>query len=452
LPFLDLLMFNLLYQLSYRITELAGELETLETNNNHVIVGNLIWLVCTAFFGLYNNGGHRKMESLYRATWKSVAVHLVLFTSYLIFHQDHHFSKFFVIVFYLFLIFGFVINRFIGTSFHVMAMHQFKTIKKVALMGSSQATIHVNNFLKGQKNVAFYGSLGGDESIYFDEGTVVAVSVAQRLAKAAISGVKDIFVIVAPGRLVEVNALVAEADKHGIRLKFIPDLGTHLLNDYNVNYLDNGLPIITFRNEPLAEMNARFKKRLFDLIFSTAVFLFLLSWLVPLIAILIKLDSRGPIFFFQQRLGRNNMPFKVFKFRTMKVAGPDDKFVQAKKGDDRVTNIGAFLRKSSLDELPQFINVLLGDMSVVGPRPHPLLLNDHFQEIINKYMVRHFVKPGITGWAQVHGLRGETKDVTDMENRVKYDIYYLENWTAMLDVRIVFMTIINMVRGEENAY
>ena len=206
------------------------------------------------------------------------------------------------------------------------------------------------------------------------------------------------------------------------------------------------------RPEPLEDISSRFKKRFFDLVFSSFVFITVLWWLLPLIALIIKLDSKGPVFFIQSRAGRNNQNFSVFKFRTMKVVEATDQFEQAKKNDPRITRIGAYLRKYSLDELPQFINVLFGDMSVVGPRPHPLKLNDQFQKIIDKYMVRHFVKPGITGWAQVNGYRGETKDSIDMENRVKFDIHYLENWTAMLDVKIVFMTIINMIRGEDNAY
>ncbi|HWW38265.1 sugar transferase, partial [Pedobacter sp.] len=171
----------------------------------------------------------------------------------------------------------------------------------------------------------------------------------------------------------------------------------------------------------------------------------------PLLAILIKLQSKGPVLFKQKRTGRNDETFWCYKFRSMKVNDRSDVH-QASKEDDRITPLGRIMRRTSMDELPQFFNVFIGNMSVVGPRPHMLKHTQEYKEIISQYMVRQFLKPGITGLAQVNGFRGETKDRQAMENRVKLDIYYLENWTAMFDVKIVFMTIINLMKGEDNAY
>ncbi|WP_448636348.1 exopolysaccharide biosynthesis polyprenyl glycosylphosphotransferase [Pedobacter panaciterrae] len=198
-------------------------------------------------------------------------------------------------------------------------------------------------------------------------------------------------------------------------------------------------------------MSSRFKKRLFDVVFSSLVIIFILSWLYPLIAILIKMQSKGPVLFKQLRSGRNDEPFWCYKFRSMKVNDASDK-KQATKDDDRITPIGKFLRRSSLDEMPQFFNVFMGSMSVVGPRPHMLKHTEEYKAIINQYMVRQFLKPGITGWAQVNGFRGETKATEDMENRVKCDIHYLENWDSMFDVKIIFMTVLNVMHGEDNAF
>ncbi|HEY0177188.1 MAG TPA: exopolysaccharide biosynthesis polyprenyl glycosylphosphotransferase, partial [Pedobacter sp.] len=245
--------------------------------------------------------------------------------------------------------------------------------------------------------------------------------------------------------------LVQEADKQLLRLKFIPDLAGALTAPYTISYMGGEFPIITLRNEPLESMGNRFKKRVFDMVFSSLVILFVLSWLYPLIAILIKLQSKGPVLFKQQRSGINDEPFWCYKFRSMRMNTDSDK-KQATKNDDRITPIGRFLRKSSLDEMPQFFNVFLGDMSVVGPRPHMLRHTEEYKKIIGQYMVRQFVKPGITGWAQVNGYRGETKDDSAMEKRVECDIWYLEHWSSALDVRIIFMTIINVFHGEENAY
>jgi lipopolysaccharide/colanic/teichoic acid biosynthesis glycosyltransferase len=187
------------------------------------------------------------------------------------------------------------------------------------------------------------------------------------------------------------------------------------------------------------------------MIVSGLVIVFILSWLVPIIAILIRIGSKGPIFFKQLRSGKNNQPFWCYKFRSMRIDNPNDA-VQASKGDKRVTKIGAFLRKTSLDEFPQFWNVFTGDMSIVGPRPHMLKHTEQYSAIINKYMVRQFLKPGITGWAQVNGYRGETKDSKLMEKRVHHDIWYMENWSLMTDIKVIFMTVINVFKGEETAY
>ena len=192
-------------------------------------------------------------------------------------------------------------------------------------------------------------------------------------------------------------------------------------------------------------------KRAFDVVFSLGVIVFVFSWLFPLLGLLVKLSSRGPVFFKQMRLGKDNQEFVCWKFRSMRM-NVDADVKQATKNDPRVTAVGRFLRKSNLDEMPQFINVLFGHMSVVGPRPHPLRLNDQYRDIIDKYMVRHFVRPGITGWAQVSGFRGETRTPELMERRVELDVWYLENWSFWLDLKIVVKTVTNMFGKDANAY
>jgi len=195
----------------------------------------------------------------------------------------------------------------------------------------------------------------------------------------------------------------------------------------------------------------RIVKRIFDIVFSSLVIVFILSWLFPIIYFLIKMESSGPVFFVQTRSGLNNVPFNCYKFRSMRV-NKDSDTVQATKGDSRITKIGAFLRKTSLDELPQFFNVLLGNMSVVGPRPHMLSHTEQYSQLIDQFMVRHFIKPGITGWAQVTGYRGETKLVEEMLGRVEADVWYMENWSFALDLKIIFMTVFKSVYGDAKAY
>jgi putative colanic acid biosysnthesis UDP-glucose lipid carrier transferase len=192
-------------------------------------------------------------------------------------------------------------------------------------------------------------------------------------------------------------------------------------------------------------------KRSIDVIFSLFAFVFIFSWLFPIIGIMIKLDSKGPVFFKQLRHGKNNIPFYCYKFRTMR-ANKEADTKQATENDPRVTPLGRFLRKTSLDELPQFFNVFMGEMSVVGPRPHAIPMNQKFCEEIDNFMYRHTVKPGITGLAQAKGYRGETRNFFDIYSRCKLDIFYVDNWSPWLDIKIMVWTFISLVEGKSKAY
>ena len=234
--------------------------------------------------------------------------------------------------------------------------------------------------------------------------------------------------------------LLSICNETGIRLRYILMDGYWSRSVSRKVQSASSFEIFNPQKIPLDDLTMRFSKRIFDIIFSTAVILFIFSWLLPIIGLLIKLNSKGPIFFIQKRTGINNKTFNCLKFRTMTVNADSDS-KQAQKNDSRITSIGEFLRKSNIDEMPQFINVFLGNMSVVGPRPHMLKHTDQYSQLIQHYKVRHFVKPGITGWAQVNGYRGITDELWKMEKRVEYDMDYLENWTFFWDLRIIFMTL-----------
>ena len=198
-------------------------------------------------------------------------------------------------------------------------------------------------------------------------------------------------------------------------------------------------------------MLSGFFKRLFDIVFSLLIIIFIFSWLFPILAILIKLESKGPVFFIQVRTGRNNIHFKCYKFRSMRLNNDADK-KQATRNDHRITRIGSFLRKTSLDELPQFFNVLIGDMSIVGPRPHMLHHTEEYSQLTDKFKTRNLLKPGITGWAQICGLRGEVANTEAMLKRVDADVWYLKNWSFLLDLKIIFLTFWITLKGDKNAY
>jgi lipopolysaccharide/colanic/teichoic acid biosynthesis glycosyltransferase len=205
------------------------------------------------------------------------------------------------------------------------------------------------------------------------------------------------------------------------------------------------------RETPLSQTHHAASKRIFDIFVSSLFLMSIFPVIYLVLGIAIKCSSPGPVFFVQERTGKRGKTFKCYKFRSMHLNGEADT-KQATANDPRTTHVGRFIRRTNLDEFPQFINVLKGDMSIVGPRPHPIPLNDKYCQVINKYMVRHFIKPGITGWAQINGFRGETKEVEEMEGRITKDIWYLENWTFRLDIQIILKTAINMFRGEKNAY
>ena len=211
------------------------------------------------------------------------------------------------------------------------------------------------------------------------------------------------------------------------------------------------VPVLSLHREPLNDFDNRFVKRAFDLVMSGLFLCTLFPFIYLIVGAIIKITSPGPIFFKQKRNGINGKEFWCYKFRSMKVNKDADK-VQATKNDPRKTKFGDFMRKTNIDELPQLINVFLGDMSLVGPRPHMLKHTEEYSALIDNYMVRHWVKPGITGWAQVTGFRGETEQLSQMEGRVQADIWYMEHWSFLLDLFIIYKTFANVIIGEEKAY
>ena len=240
------------------------------------------------------------------------------------------------------------------------------------------------------------------------------------------------------------------ADKNTKVIKLIPESNELYSKNFDLEYYDNTL-VLNVKKLPFEYPENILIKRIFDVIFSFLVSIFVMSWLTPLLWVLIKSESKGPLFFKQEREGLDGNKFTCYKFRSMKINKFSDK-IHATRNDERVTKLGAFIRKSSIDELPQFFNVLLGDMSIVGPRPHMKSLSIEYQMEIDNYMERHAVKPGITGLAQVSGYRGEVKKKADIKNRIRLDIFYIENWSFFLDLKIIINTVLNVFKGEEKAY
>lgn len=335
----------------------------------------------------------------------------------------------------------------------VLSFEPLTSVKDLVIVGDSPAAEEIFRYCEDQ-TVRGYRFRG----VFTDEPLTGALA-KQRVGDVeavrafVVQNKIDILYCAMPGtRKQEITELMEFCERNTIRFRVIPSADSFIpvVKTSDLEF-HGSVPVSKLRKEPLDRAVNRRLKRAFDILFSASVILFVFTWLFPLLAILIKLSSRGPVLFKQMRLGRDNQEFVCWKFRSMRMNKEADS-KQATKDDPRVTGIGRFLRRSNLDEMPQFINVLLGHMSVVGPRPHPLRLNEQYRDIIDKYMVRHFVRPGITGWAQVNGLRGETRTPELMERRVELDVWYLENWSFWLDLRIVVKTVTNMFGRDEMAY
>ncbi len=233
------------------------------------------------------------------------------------------------------------------------------------------------------------------------------------------------------------------SDENLIRFRMIPDFGSLYTQGIQIDYY-NDVPVLMQRKEPLEYVHNRYLKRFIDILISLLVLILIFPWLFPLLALGVRMTGKGPIFFKQKRTGLADDDFHIYKFRSMKPNPQADK-TQAVENDRRLTGFGKFIRDFSLDELPQFFNVLKGDMSICGPRPHMLAHTHEYKNVIDRYMVRHFVKPGISGLAQINGYRGEVKNISDIEGRVKNDVYYIENWSVLLDLKIMLITIRNLL-------
>jgi len=420
---------------------------------------NFSWLLSAVINRVYTQRNVQSREVMYS---KSIITFITqVFLAGLLFLIFPKYFQFDIAIFYA-LVFGFAgitVVRFTTGIFerYYLEMDNYK--KKVAILGSGEMGLKLERFFLDHKlSVKLAGPFPEAEAEYQEVDHLNGSALGQDIRYAIEHHLDEVYTTHFPGENQMVDELVEFAERHCVRVKFVsPEVlsssKSFMQNNQNfvLNGLYDGIPILVNRPEPLYALSNRIIKRLFDIVFSLFVIVFILSWFLPIMAFLIRMESKGPVFFRQPRSGRDNKTFLCYKFRSMQV-NTNSHSQQAIKNDPRVTKIGAFMRKTSIDELPQFINVLMGNMSVVGPRPHMVKHTEQYSAIIESYMLRHLLKPGITGWAQVSGFRGETREKGQMEGRVQHDIWYMENWSLLLDFQIVYKTVINAVKGEENAF
>jgi Undecaprenyl-phosphate glucose phosphotransferase len=268
--------------------------------------------------------------------------------------------------------------------------------------------------------------------------------------------VEDVVIALHADSGINLDDIVSICNKNAVKIHVIPDFIKFLSGRFQISSVSN-IPVITVRDEPLNEFLRRFLKRVFDIFFSLLAIIFVLSWLMPIVSLLIRLDSKGPAIFIQERYGMRKRPFKCLKFRTLTYQKKSSvEFEPIVKKDPRVTRIGRVLRKTNLDELPQFINVLKGDMSVVGPRPLIKGVDQVYQKVFEDIKMRYNVRPGLTGWSQINGLRGEVVDEKESKQHItekmKFDLWYIENWSMKFDIQIILITIWQMIRGNTKGF
>lgn len=445
----DLLLVNLSLIASYYIRYPENSFFDNVYYLNLLLFFNINWILCSYILGAYKIYRVSSIEKITKTLFQTIFLHILLVSVFWVFVKGYYYSRQILITSYAFMgVFIFIWR--ISNFYYQMYLRQLGyNLRKVVIAGYGEASLEMVDFF--QKNPQFgYKFMGffDDKHNLKDESVLGKL---EELKKYVLeNNIDEIYCLVPTIAVGDVSDLIRFGENNTTRVKIIPDIKAYFYTKSKVDFYGE-TPVLLLKEYPLDNELNQFIKRFFDIIFSLGVILFVFSWLFPIIAILIKLNSRGPVFFLQKRSGKEYSPFNCLKFRTMRY-DKNAEFKQASKDDDRITKLGAFLRKSSIDEMPQFFNVLWGQMSVVGPRPHPLKLDEEYRNIIDKYMSRHFVKPGITGLSQVKGYRGETKDPHMMKARVNIDNFYIENWTFFLDLRIIFLTIANLLKHDENAF
>ncbi len=445
----DLVLLNLTYILSFLIKN--GNLDRLSLQEPRLIfiLINIFWIGISLNLNSYKLIRIERFKNQFLKLLKIFTLHIALITILIVGLKLTDISRLRILYFYSTAFILIIIFRFLFIQLLKMIRAKGYNYRTVLFIGHNEATHQIIQFLNS--NLSFGYKLIG----YFDEkdsDTKIEYlgNYENSLTFIANNKIEEIYISMSDKDIEYINTIISLSEKLMIRIKIVPNLKQYsIYRKMSVDYY-NETPVLLLLKEPLENPINELIKRVFDIIFSLLIIIAILPWLIPIISILIKISSKGPIFFKQLRTGMDNKEFYCYKFRTMKLNSKSGT-LQASINDARITKIGRLLRKTNLDEFPQFINVFLGQMSIVGPRPHMLKHTKDFSDITDNYLIRHYVKPGITGWAQVNGYRGETKTNEDIIKRVNHDIWYIENWAFLLDLKIIWLTIYNMLRGEENA-
>jgi putative colanic acid biosynthesis UDP-glucose lipid carrier transferase len=449
----DLVLLNGAVILSFLIRYQSLDRMHLKEVRTISLLSNLLWVFLLVYKDAYRIIRIERIESILIRMIKHISIHLSLIAVFVTVLKFSEISRLRILYFYLIFFILLFVSRVLFMKFLKYIRAEGYNFKNVIIVGANDAGENMRKILS--KDLTYgYRILG-----FFDDKVDPFAPIGAPILGGfdaiqdyiSTNNIDEMYIALHIDRIKTIHQLTALCERHMVRIKFIPDFQQYTRSrKVEITFYEN-TPVLMLRKEPLEGSLNRLLKKTVDLCFSLGVIVLIFPWLFPILIILIKLDSPGPIFFRQKRSGRDNKEFWCLKFRTMRMNSAAD-HVQATVGDKRVTRLGAFMRRTNIDELPQFFNVFWGTMSVIGPRPHMLLHTEQYSELINNYLVRHYAKPGISGWAQVNGFRGETKELIEMKDRVDYDIWYIENWSLLLDMKIIYLTVYNVFKGEEKAY
>ena len=409
---------------------------------------NLLWIVTSNYINFYDDFFSRNFPVQFNNILKNSIFQLIATITFIFLAKENLFTRYFIVYYFILLIFFITFRVILFRKILKYLRRKGKNVRNLVIIGEGEIAEIFKEMIISNPDFgySFKGIINGTDDNQ-------SQNLSDNLRNAfAINKADEAVVAITENSRHLLEDIIKECDRNAVKVHIIPDYYNLVSKRFQLSTFGN-FPIITARREPLNEVQWRLVKRTFDILFSLIVSLLLLSWLIPLILIISILFDRGPVFFLQDRLGTRNKNFKCIKFRTMKFEKIQvEEFKPVVENDPRITTLGKFLRKYNLDELPQFINVLLGDMSIVGPRPHAISYNNIYSKIVDEIRLRQNVKPGITGWAQIHGLRGDVIDEEENRRRTKlridFDLWYIENWSFSLDVQIILLTVWQMLVGK----
>lgn len=409
------------------------------------------WIIQAKNIQLYNDFNSKQLRVFFIKVLRIVFIQASISVVYIFAVKELLFTRYFIFYYSIIVFFGVSVKSILLRKVFKLLKKKKVNEKKLLVIGDEDSVKGVLDELLNNPELGYYlyGYMNSSSN---------SIGNVENLSKILESeSIDSVILELTNHNSSIVNKILRICDNAAVDVFIIPEFANVLPNKFQITTLADK-PILSVRSNPQNELQNKLLKRTFDILFSLIIVLFILSWLYPILALLIKRNSKGDVLFIQERIGKDNNYFKCYKFRTMTSDASNQSHSNKPvvKTDKRVTELGRFLRKYNLDEMPQFLNVLSGSMSIVGPRPHAIPFNNLYSEFVEEIKLRHRVKPGITGWAQIHGLRGDVEDMEENRNRTKkrieYDVWYIENWTIWLDIQIVFETAYQIVFNKNQGF